>query len=73
VTYEFYFLQFQFERDICEPLPKLTLKDTEYCWLVNHDNALDDIKRLVTSEPVLKQYDPKLELQAEYCIFVAVG
>ena len=47
--------------DICEPLRKLTLKDTEYCWLVNHDNALDEIKRLVTSDPVLKQYDPKLE------------
>ena len=26
-----------------------------------HGNALDEIKRLVTSEPVLKYYDPKLE------------
>ena len=48
--------------DSCEPLRKLTLKDTEYCWLDNHDNALDEIKRLVTSKPVLKYYDPKLEL-----------
>ena len=48
--------------DICEPLRKLTFKDTEVWWLENHDNALNEIKRLVTSEPVLKYYDPKLQL-----------
>jgi hypothetical protein len=48
--------------DICEPLRKLTFKDTEFWWLENHDNALNEIKRLVTSEPVLKYYDPKLQL-----------
>ena len=48
--------------DICEPLRKLTLKDSEFCWLDNHDNALDEIKRLVTTKPVLKYYDPKLQL-----------
>ena len=48
--------------DICEPLRKLTLKDSEFCWLDNHDNALDEIKRLVTAKPVLKYYDPKLQL-----------
>jgi hypothetical protein len=38
------------------------LKDSEFCWLDNHDNALDEIKRLVTAKPVLKYYDPKLQL-----------
>jgi hypothetical protein len=28
----------------------------------NHDNALDEMKRLVTAKPVLKYYDPKLQL-----------
>ena len=51
--------------DICEPLRKLTFKDTEFWWLENHDNALNEIKRLVTSEPVLKYYDPKLELKLQ--------
>ena len=46
--------------DICEPLRKLILKDSEFCWLDNHDNTLDEIKRLVTAKPVLKYYDPKL-------------
>jgi hypothetical protein len=48
--------------DICKPLRKLTLKDSEFCWLDNHDNALDEIKRLVTAKPVLQYYDPKLRL-----------
>ena len=51
--------------DICEPLRKLTLKDSEFCWLDNHDNALDEIKRLATAKPVLKYYDPKLQLASE--------
>lgn len=47
---------------ICEPLRKLTLKDSEFCWLENHDKALTEIKTLVTSEPILKYYDPNMEL-----------
>jgi hypothetical protein len=38
------------------------LKDSELRWLDNHDNGLDEIKRLVTAKPVLKYYDPKLRL-----------
>ncbi|XP_063441937.1 uncharacterized protein K02A2.6-like [Mytilus trossulus] len=51
--------------DICEPLRKLTLKDSEFCWIENHDKALEEIKRLVTAEPVLKYYDPKLQLKVQ--------
>ncbi|CAC5426704.1 unnamed protein product [Mytilus coruscus] len=51
--------------DICEPLRKLTLKDSEFCWIENHDKALEEIKRLVTAEPVLRYYDPKLQLTVQ--------
>jgi hypothetical protein len=60
VTYLSKFLQKL--SDIYEPLRKLTLEDSKICWLDNHDNALDEIKRLVTANPVLKYYDPKLQL-----------
>ncbi|VDH97221.1 Hypothetical predicted protein [Mytilus galloprovincialis] len=43
----------------------LTLKDSEFCWIENHDKALEEIKRLVTAEPVLKYYDPKLQLTVQ--------
>ena len=48
--------------DICEPLRKLTLKESEFVWLENHDAALDRIKDMVTSEPVLSYYNPNIEL-----------
>ena len=48
--------------DICEPLRKLTVKDTVWSWHEIHDRAVDEIKRLVTSEPVLSYYDPGCEL-----------
>ncbi|CAC5402113.1 unnamed protein product [Mytilus coruscus] len=51
--------------DICEPLRKLTLKDSEFCWIENNDKALEEIKRLVTADPVLKYYDPKLQLTVQ--------
>ncbi|CAC5394823.1 unnamed protein product [Mytilus coruscus] len=51
--------------DICEPLRKLTLKDSEFCWIENHDKALEELKRLVTAEPVLRYYDPKLKLTVQ--------
>ncbi|CAG2198015.1 unnamed protein product [Mytilus edulis] len=47
---------------ICEPLRKLTLTDSGFCWLENHDKALTEINTQVTSEPVLKYYDPNMEL-----------
>ncbi|CAC5410926.1 unnamed protein product [Mytilus coruscus] len=51
--------------DICEPLRKQTVKDSEFCWIENHDKALEEIKRLVTAEPVLRYYDPKLQLTVQ--------
>ncbi|KAJ8036533.1 hypothetical protein HOLleu_20539 [Holothuria leucospilota] len=48
--------------DACEPLRKLTLKDAEWSWHEVHENASDHIKKLVTSQPVLKYYDLAKEL-----------
>lgn len=48
--------------DIYEPLRKLTIRDTVWSWHEIHDQAVEEIKRLVTSEPVLSYYDPGNEL-----------
>ena len=48
--------------DICEPLRQLTVKDTVWSWHEIHDRAVEKIKRLVTSEPVLSYHDPQKEL-----------
>uniref|UniRef100_A0A8C5Q7G7 Gypsy retrotransposon integrase-like protein 1 n=1 Tax=Leptobrachium leishanense TaxID=445787 RepID=A0A8C5Q7G7_9ANUR len=43
--------------EVCEPLRRLLDKDAVWHWLPKHDNAVQDIKRLVTDTPVLKYYD----------------
>lgn len=48
--------------DICEPLRKLTRQDVDWCWLETHSNAVREVKRLVTSQPVLRYFDPKEEV-----------
>ena len=48
--------------DICEPLRKLTVNDTVWSWHEIHDRAVEKIKRLRTSEPVLSYNDPQKEL-----------
>lgn len=45
-----------------EPLRQLTRDDADFTWEKVHDEALAQIKRLVTSTPVLKYYDPETEL-----------
>ncbi|VDI59163.1 Hypothetical predicted protein [Mytilus galloprovincialis] len=46
--------------------PEKIRADSEFCWIENHDKALEEIKRLVvTAEPVLKYYDPKLQLTVQ--------
>ena len=53
--------------DICEPLRKLTVKDTVWSNHEIHDCAVEKIKRLVTSDPVPNYYDSqrKLTLQCD--------
>lgn len=43
--------------EVCEPLRRLTDKDTVWHWLPKHDSAVKEIKRLVTMTPVLRYYD----------------
>uniref|UniRef100_A0A8C5MQE6 Reverse transcriptase/retrotransposon-derived protein RNase H-like domain-containing protein n=1 Tax=Leptobrachium leishanense TaxID=445787 RepID=A0A8C5MQE6_9ANUR len=43
--------------EVCEPLRRLLDKDAVWHWLPKHDNAVQDIKHLVTDTPVLKYYD----------------
>ncbi len=40
--------------EVCEPLCRLLDKGTEWHWLPKHDEAVCEIKRLVSSTPVLK-------------------
>ncbi|CAH1252634.1 RTL1 [Branchiostoma lanceolatum] len=48
--------------DVCEPLRKLTVKDSEFEWLDAHEKILETLKELVSTAPVLKYYDPTEEL-----------
>lgn len=43
--------------DVCEPLRRLLDKDVEWHWLPKHEAAIEEIKRLVTTAPILRYYD----------------
>jgi len=49
---------------VSEPLCCLEVKDAEWCWLLVHDEAVQNIKSLVCTAPVLKFYG--LEFSAFY-------
>lgn len=46
----------------CDVLRRLDRKDTEWCWLDQHEKVWQDIKRLITSAPVLVFYDVNKEV-----------
>ncbi|KAL9964865.1 hypothetical protein ACROYT_G028567 [Oculina patagonica] len=46
---------------VCEPLRRLTDKDSVWCWQSQHDEAMESIKKLVTTQPILRYYDVKEE------------
>ena len=48
--------------DVSEPLLQLTRKENEFSWTDIHDRAFDDIKKLVSSPPLLKYYEPDKSL-----------
>ena len=48
--------------DHIEPIRRLTRQDTEFNWTEQQMNAFREVKRLVTTAPVLSYYDPKAEL-----------
>ena len=43
--------------DLSAPLRRLTDKDGVWCWLPQHDKAIDSIKNLVTEHPFLRYYN----------------
>ena len=48
--------------DITKPLRELTLKDTEWEWGQAQQNALETLKKAVSSTPVLRYYNLKEEV-----------
>ena len=48
--------------DISEPLRQLTRQGVEFVWTESQESAFNEIKRLVTSKPVLRYYDANEEL-----------
>lgn len=51
--------------DITAPLHSLLDKDVEFVWDVAQQNACEELKRVITSSPVLGYYDPKEPLVLE--------
>ena len=51
--------------DHMEPIRRLTRQDTEFNWTEEQENAFREVKRLVTTAPVLRYYDPKAELEIQ--------
>ena len=48
--------------EVLQPLRELTVKDVKWLWTNEHDAAFAEVKRLVTSAPILAYYDPSLPL-----------
>ena len=46
--------------DITAPLRELLEKDAQWCFEAAHKNAIEWLKSIITSEPVLKYFDPQL-------------
>ena len=43
--------------EVCEPLHRLTDKDTGWCWESSHQEAFETIKQLLSTAPTLRYYD----------------
>lgn len=43
--------------EVSEPLRRLLRKDIEWHWLAKHEDAVQEIKRLVSNTPILRYYD----------------
>ena len=50
---------------IAFPLHGLTHKDTVFFWSDDHQSAFDRLKRSITSDPVLRHFDPSVECVVE--------
>ena len=48
-----------------EPIRRLTRQHTEFKWAEEHEKALQEVKHLVTTSPVLGHYNPKAERELQ--------
>lgn len=46
-----------------EPIHGLTQQDTEFNWTEEQENSFREVKRLVTTTPVLSYYDVTAEFE----------
>ncbi|PIK54593.1 hypothetical protein BSL78_08524 [Apostichopus japonicus] len=51
--------------DTCEPIRRLTHKDAKWSWGQDQDAAFKEVKRSVSSTPVLKYFDPQSETEGQ--------
>jgi hypothetical protein len=51
--------------DMTEPLRRLEDKDVEWCWLEQHQQAYDTVKKSLAKAPVLRYYDVSKEVTIE--------
>ena len=49
------------------PIRQLLKKDVDFQWLPRHEQAINKVKEIIISEPVLRFYDPtkKVTIQAD--------
>lgn len=50
---------------ITSPLRNLTRQDVEFIWTTEHDNALKQVKHLLTNAPVLSFFNPTEQIEIE--------
>ena len=48
--------------EIAQPISQLTIKDAKFIWTKQYADSFEEIKRLVTRHPELKNYDMKSEV-----------
>ena len=53
------------ESDITSPLRELLKEDTQWIWQPEHEKALQQIKEVLTSQPVLRFYDVEKTVQIQ--------
>ena len=53
------------ESDITSPLRELLKEDTQWIWQPEHEKALEQIKEVLTSQPVLRFYDVEKTVQIQ--------
>ncbi|KAK9753387.1 RNase H-like domain found in reverse transcriptase [Popillia japonica] len=50
---------------ITSPLRNLTRQDVEFIWTTEHDNALKQVKHLLTNAPILSFFNPTEQIEIE--------